>query len=267
MATTNSNSAALPHSFASYLYRRSQLGNKYSSGRLLVDAGSNQFPGAALLAVGGARRGGAGYINYLSRAELPTHLLLQAFPDVVPITDPGEINFDAVLVGPGSPAITELPKAARVIIDGGALTFVKNPPPNDQIWVLTPHEGEIKRMGFDPRDREECAITAARALRAVILLKGFNSIVATPDRIVHIDHIAGPELSTAGTGDVLAGLIASMIASHKPESLDMAATITAHAAEILAVSARSSLRKRAPLVATDLLDEIPMLLAQGETSL
>lgn len=260
MATINSSSA--------FLHQRAERGNKYTSGRLLIDAGSTQFPGAAVLAVGGARRGGAGYINYRSREKLPTELVLHAYPDVVPVTD-DEIDdkFDAILIGPGSPAITSLPRARRLIVDGGALSFIEKPAHDDEIWILTPHEGEIKKMGFDPSDRKSCAIDAARSLHVILLLKGFHSIIATPSGIVHIDEIGGSELSTAGTGDVLAGLISSMIASHKPESIDKAAEITAHAVEIFSNAAQSSVRKKRPLVATDLIEEIPRLLAQGETFL
>ena len=237
---------------------------------MLVDAGSAQFPGAAVLAVGGARRGGAGYINYLSRESEPTNLVLRAYPDVVPLSVSRELNaqqFDAILVGPGSPIITELPAARRLVIDGGALTLATQPLSANQIRILTPHEGEIRKLGFDPSDRSACALEAAAQLHSVLLLKGRNSIVATPKEIIFIDGAAGPELSTAGTGDVLAGLIASMIASHRPNTLTHAAEITAHAVEIFSAAAKFAITSRAPLVATDLLDAIPMLLARGETSL
>jgi len=250
-----------------YLHPRGLLGNKYSSGRVLVDAGSQNFPGAAVLAVGGARRGGAGYINYRNRAELPTHLVLHSYPDVVPLVEVDPALFDAILVGPGSPEISELPENQRVIVDGGALTLVTDPAPAQQVRILTPHEGELRRMGFDPSDREAAAIKAANQSRSVVLLKGFRSVVATAHGIHYIDEIGGTELSTAGTGDVLAGLLASMIAAHRPDSLELAAKITAHAVEICSKAARAACNNRFPLVATDLVEEIPRQLAQGETSL
>ena len=260
MATTN-------NKFHSFLHKRNPLGNKYTSGRLLIDAGSQRFPGAAVLTVGGARRGGAGYITYLSREIAPTELVLRAYPDVVPITTLDEEKIDALVVGPGSPNIASLPHAARMVIDGGALSFISQPAPADQLWILTPHEGEISKMGFNPSNRELCALKAAQELRAVVLLKGHHSIVATPDGISFTDTIAGSELSTAGTGDVLAGLIGSMIAAHRPDSLREAAQIVAHAVEIFAVAAQSAIKVRTPLVATDLVEEIPKLLAREETSL
>ena len=261
MATTNS------LKLRSYLHQRSLHGNKYTSGRLLIDAGSTRFPGAAVLAVGGARRGGAGYINYLSREELPTHLVLSAYPDVVPLTEISDQHFDAIVVGPGSPHLSSLPDGPPLIIDGGALALVTKAAPAEQLWILTPHEGEMKRIGFDPSDRAEAALQAARELHAVVLLKGHRSIVANPSGIVYIDEIAGPELATAGTGDVLAGLIGSMIAAHRPNTLEGASEITAHAVEIHSTAAHSLLQKRIPLVATDLIDEIPRLLAQEGTFL
>ncbi len=220
-----------------------------------------------MLTTGGARRGGAGYLNYLAREPLPTDLVVRAYPDVVPITDDDGVDFDAVVVGPGSPFISTLPHSRRVIIDGGALAKISEPCPRDRIWILTPHEGEAKRMGFDPSAREECAKQIASDLNCVALLKGPRSIIATPREIVYIDDVAGPELSTAGTGDVLAGFIASMIAAHRPDSLKQAGEIVAHSVEIYSAAARLSLTQRAPLVATDLLEALPMLLAQGEISL
>lgn len=230
-----------------------------------------RYPGAAVLAVGGARRGGAGYINYLARETLPTELVLHAYPDVVPLDpdrDLAEISkCTTVLMGPGSPSATELPNVARLIVDGGALNLVsKSPTPRvNQILVLTPHEGEARKMGFDPSDRESCALSLAKSFQAVILLKGFQSIVATPNNIIHIDEIGGTELSTAGTGDVLAGLIASMMASHQPTTIDSAANVLVGALTIFTCAAKSALAHRAPLVATDLLDEIPRLLANNPT--
>jgi ADP-dependent NAD(P)H-hydrate dehydratase / NAD(P)H-hydrate epimerase len=223
-----------------------------------------------VLAVGGARRGGAGYINYLARETLPTELILHAYPDVVPlnpIADSEEISkCGTALIGPGSPAATELPDVARLIVDGGALQLLdKRPIRRDQILVLTPHEGEAKKMGFDTSDREECAISLAKSFNGIALLKGFHSIVATPSGIVHIDEMGGPELSTAGTGDVLAGLIASMLASHQPTTIDSAATIVVRALTIFTSAAKSAITHRAPLVATDLLDEIPRQLAIDPT--
>jgi hydroxyethylthiazole kinase-like uncharacterized protein yjeF len=261
LATSNN------RSFRSYLHQRSDTGDKYTSGRLLIDAGSSQFPGAAVLTVGGARRGGAGYINYLSREPLPTELVLRSYPDVVPLSDIGTHEFDAIVVGPGGPDISSLPTDKRVIIDGGALAYVTSPAPAGRIWILTPHEGEARRMGFEPSNRESCALKAAQELRAVVLLKGRHSIVATPDGISFTDKRAGTELSTAGTGDVLAGLIGSMISAHRPNMLREAAEVVAHSVEIFAAAAYSSMRRRAPLVATDVMEEIPRLLAQEGTSL
>jgi len=274
LATTNSSSTPHPatthdnnFALANFLHQRIPTGNKYTSGRLLIDAGSSQFPGAAVLAVGGARRGGAGYINYLAREKLPTELVLHAYPDVVPLnvaSDAEEISrATTVLIGPGSPDAKALPDAQRVIIDGGALALVTTPAPIGQLWVLTPHEGEVKKMGFDPSNRQSCALQVAQELRAITLLKGYRSIIATPDGILHIDEIGGPELSTAGTGDVLAGLIASMLASHQPTTIAAAAPIVVNAVRIFVTAGKSALAKRAPLVATDLLEEIPLQIARG----
>ena len=259
--------ATINNKFRTYLHQRDSLGNKYTSGRLLIDAGSQSFPGAAVLTVGGARRGGAGYINYLSRESLPTDLVLRAYPDVVPLQSLESVHVDAAVVGPGSPNLSQLPECRRLIIDGGALALITEPAPTDALWILTPHEGEIKKMGFDPRDRQSCVLNAARAFNAIVLLKGKASIVATPAGITFIDQVAGSELSTAGTGDVLAGFIGSMIASHRPDSLESGAEIVAHGVEIFSAAAQSALKRRIPLVATDLLEEIPTLLAQEGTSL
>ena len=263
MATTSNNSHHSP------LHSRSLTGNKYTSGRVVIDAGSQKFPGAAVLAVGGARRGGAGYINYITRDQLPSELVAHAYPDVVPLAS-GELGHldtsDAIVVGPGAPAIASLPRARRIVVDGGALSYVHSAF-TSEIAVLTPHEGELRSMGVDPTDRVSAAITAATRWNCILVLKGYRSIVATPGGVVHIDELGGPELSTAGTGDVLAGFLGSMLAAHKPDTLDSSAQVVIGALTLFSRAAQSSIKKRAPLVATDLLDEIPRLLAQGETFL
>jgi len=78
----------------------SRRDHKYSRGVVAIVAGSKRFPGAALLTVGGARRGGAGYVKYLDNNTTATRLVLGAFPDVAPIKNLSGQKIDSLVVGP-----------------------------------------------------------------------------------------------------------------------------------------------------------------------
>jgi NAD(P)H-hydrate repair Nnr-like enzyme with NAD(P)H-hydrate dehydratase domain len=95
--------------------------NKYSHGKVAVIAGSDKYPGAAVLCAGGARRGGAGYINYVALDKLPSQLVLSAFPDVVPINKVKEFSGDAIVIGSGAPKLPRgftFPESRYLFLDG-----------------------------------------------------------------------------------------------------------------------------------------------------
>jgi hydroxyethylthiazole kinase-like uncharacterized protein yjeF len=138
-------------------------------------------------------------------------------------------RFNAVVLGPGlgvGDATQDLVAAvlgssAAVVLDADALTsFAENPPgvfaqlrPRS---VLTPHEGEFERLfpGLLAKGptRLDAARSAVRAARCVVLLKGTDTVIAAPDGRAAVNTNAPPWLATAGTGDVLAGMIAGLLA-------------------------------------------------------
>jgi len=129
----------------------SKRDHKYSRGVVAIVAGSKRFPGAALLTVGGARRGGVGYVKFLDSTSITTELVITQFPDVVPIKLITNEKIDALVVGPGATTIRSLPEKIPVVLDNGALslagkTMASRDP--EQIIVMTPHEGELGELGF-----------------------------------------------------------------------------------------------------------------------
>jgi hydroxyethylthiazole kinase-like uncharacterized protein yjeF len=212
--------------------------DKYRRGVLGLLAGSNRFTGAAILATGGAVRGGAGMVRLVTFPGSAA-AVRQLHPEVV-ITEltseieegfPGEVGrVQAWAVGSGmgtddaaarrlaAVLATPLP----VLIDADGLTLLakhKELLPRPAPTLLTPHAGELGRLlGADPGDIEarrlEYARLAATRLGACVLLKGSTTVVAPPDGLdpVLVNTTGTPWLATAGTGDVLAGLAGALLA-------------------------------------------------------
>lgn len=212
-------------------------GHKYGRGHAVILTGGPLSTGASRLAAGGALRIGAGLTSIagpkdalmvhaahvtaimLKPAETPqdlTHLL-------------ADVRINSVAAGPG----LGLDEAARAVmdallnsqtaltLDADALTLFANDPDTlfarlherDHISVLTPHAGEFTRLfgQMDPaKDKLEIARDAARMSGAVIVLKGADTVVADPDGRAAINGNAPPWLATAGSGDVLTGMIAGL---------------------------------------------------------
>lgn len=236
--------------------------HKYSRGVVGVIAGSLPYPGAAVLTVGGARRGGAGYVRYLHQHDVVTQYVIAAYPDVVSVA---EMAADCVVMGPGSPEV--LPDIAGdvpLVLDGSALPLARQRRPG--LTIMTPHEGEARALGYDVSDRLHLARTMAHELGVVVVLKGPRTIVMEPDGHHHIDALAGPELATAGTGDILAGLIASMIAAWRPTDPMSLVDVAARAVRAHALAGREAARHARPVVATDVLGALPGVLAADWTT-
>lgn len=204
--------------------------HKYSRGVVCVVAGSKKYPGAAVLTVGGARHGGAGYVKFLSTEPSVESLVLQRFPDVVPIPNLRNQRLDALVVGPGGANIKKIPDSIPVVLDSAALVHARHK--RNGITIITPHEGELEILGFDNGDRKETAERIARELGVIVVLKGNHTLIAAPDCQTLVDKFGGPELATAGTGDILAGLIGSMMASWKPQDLKESQQVVARAVEL-----------------------------------
>jgi len=97
--------------------------HKYSRGVVAVAAGTSRYPGAALLTVGGARHGGAGYVKLLSSEPEIRNLVVSQFPDVVPVSTLNRERFDSLVIGPGGAVVKKLPDLLPVVLDSGALTL------------------------------------------------------------------------------------------------------------------------------------------------
>ena len=199
--------------------------DKYTRGVVGVAAGSAGYPGAALLAVGAATRGPAGMVRYVGAAA---DLVRSRYPEVIvadgPPSHAGRVQ--AWVYGPGSGTdeaaervLTEvLGTDVPVLIDADGITMLARRPAllRDRAapTVLTPHDREFARIaGFEPgTDRLAAVRRAAAGLGCVVLLKGAATLVAAPDGTAYVDRDSVPWLATAGSGDVLSGMIGALLA-------------------------------------------------------
>lgn len=187
-------------------------GHKYSRG--LVHCLAGHMPGAIALAATAAARAGAGYVR------VSTSRSIDGLPSAIVQTDTAEVNdprIGAILVGPGLgdiPAVLTLALTAGrpVVIDADAIGHVGEPERlRGHDAILTPHEGEFTRLfGELPGSKAERALEAARRSGAVIVYKGPDTLVASPDGRLGFAPPTPAWLASAGTGDVLAGIVASM---------------------------------------------------------
>ena len=192
--------------------------HKYARGHALVVEGG--LGGAAALAGLAALRVGAGLVTLAGEgASLPA-LALMRRTDAAAWPLLADRRLKAVLIGPGLEPdarakdwLRRLLGGSRpLVIDAGALALLDGGPIGSPA-VLTPHEGEFARL-FGPigNDRIAAVQAAARQVDAVVLLKGSASIIAAPDGRVAINAHASSWLATAGSGDVLAGMVAGLLA-------------------------------------------------------
>ena len=235
----------------------SDLDNKYSRGVLGVITGSAQYPGAAVLSTSAAAATGVGMIRFYPSSGLD-HLVLHSTPSVVVF--PG--NVSAWIVGSGidsrkySSFSTWLRyrhfKSLKIqgvptVLDAGALSLAGK---LEQPTVITPHYGELARL-LKSRgvavtaesiegNPKMWAATAAKTLGVTVLLKGSRTYVAQDDLLIELP-VATPWLATAGTGDVLTGILGSLVATNFIEILNKKsrlAEVAASAALIHATAAR-----------------------------
>ena len=262
--------------------RRGEADNKYTAGHVLVVGGSRGLTGAPSLAAMAAMRADAGYVTVAApESTLPVleQRLLEAvkrpLPEQQGVVAEGAADAvlelarkaSAVALGPGlgrgrGPhelvrrvlAEVELP----VVVDADALYELE---PAD--WpgprVLTPHEGELARLlGRESKEiaahRLASVREAAERYHCVVLLKGADSLIAAPGRGVLVSALGLPSLATAGTGDVLTGIVAAFLAKGMEPQLATACAAAAH--ELAAVEAP----QRAGLVASDLIEALPRVL-------
>ncbi len=234
-------------------------GHKYSRGHAVVVSGGLHSTGAARLAARGALRGGAGLVTLASPSDA---LIINAAANLAvmvrPVDGPSELtNFladarrNAVLLGPGGGVgegmralvLAALAGERAVVLDADALTSFAPEPESLAAairgrkgpTVLTPHEGEFGRIFKTKSEfskslsKLERARAAADKTGAIILLKGADTVVAAPDGRAAIADNAPPWLATAGSGDVLAGIVAALLAQRMPGFEAAAAAVWLHA--------------------------------------
>ena len=218
---------------------RNCLAHKGNFGKLLLLCGSRGYTGAAALASMGALRSGAGLV-YLGVPESIYDIMAVKLTEVVvfPLPDVGGMlsndavrhvasllpKMDAVLIGPGlgqSGGTRDVVKyvlesyVGPVVLDADGINLIKNHKDilrgRTGVTILTPHEGEFKRLGFTlSGDRVTDAAEAARQLKAIMVLKGHNTVI-TNGCDCYINETGNPGMAVGGSGDILAGMITSLL--------------------------------------------------------
>ncbi|GAB3804462.1 hypothetical protein GCM10028798_24760 [Humibacter antri] len=257
--------------------------DKYSRGVLGVVTGSDEYPGAAVLGVQAASRTGVGMVRYLGD-EVPARLVLQCRPETV--TASGRVQ--AWLLGSGMDAAhrdranthrlhAALEQDVPVVVDAGALDLIGSA---TGPVVITPHYRELARVleahGVTASaeevsaDARAWAVRAAGATGATVLLKGHITHVAAPGGD-SIDVSTGPGagwLATAGSGDVLGGILGALVATHAAaiarDGHDVLAALAATAAALHGAAAKAvtGARDGGPLMALDLAEALPAVVGR-----
>ncbi len=229
-------------------------GHKYNRG--LVHALGGQMPGAIALAATAAARAGAGYVR-VSTSRTIEHLpaaIVQM--DQAPVSDE---RIDCLLVGPGMGEVPQLLTLALTsqepkVIDADALKHVGDPGRlRGQDVIITPHEGEFAALfGKLDGSKPDRALEAARRSDAVVVYKGPDTLVASPDGRLGFAPPAPSWLASAGTGDVLAGMIAALRARGMPPFEAACAAVWLHG--------RAAEAAGPTMIADDLVAAIPAVL-------
>lgn len=230
---------------ARLLPRRDPSGHKFTFGTVIALAGSLDYAGAALMTAVSAVRGGAGLVTIaipdslrpVFAGRVPEAILLALPEHGDAVVDPGPSADEilvrepsAIVAGPGLKEtdanrllLMELlsRSGSPVVVDAGAINLLVA---SGTWWtrvacavVLTPHVGEFERLtgapvGRSDGERQQVCEGAAIRFRQVVVLKGAHTVVAAPDGRVAVAPFANPALATAGSGDVLAGLIGALLA-------------------------------------------------------
>ncbi|KIN71936.1 bifunctional ADP-dependent NAD(P)H-hydrate dehydratase/NAD(P)H-hydrate epimerase [Sulfitobacter guttiformis] len=247
-------------------------GNKFTRGHALV-WGGYRMTGAARLAARGAARAGAG-LTTVTCPEVALGVYATALTSIMvqPLGDQASFvklladeRITGLLIGPGAgvgeqtreSVLAMLATGRPTVLDADALTSFQSDPETLMAsisgpCVLTPHNGEFARL-FDPcGDKLLRTRAAARRSGAVIVLKGADTVIAAPDGRAIINSNAPPTLATAGSGDVLAGIILGLLAQGMEPFLAAAAAVWLHG---------EAARTFGPgLIAEDLPDLLPKVL-------
>ncbi len=232
--------------------------HKYTRGHVTVLGGAH-MTGAARLAAGAARRAGAGLVT-IAAVHGAADVYRSGEPGLIVLEDPVSALLEDErrrfwVCGPGlsrDAARTALPMllaaGRQVVADADALGAAAGEPERLRgCAVITPHEGEFAKV-FGPVGDDKLAATraAARRIEGVVVLKGADTVVAAPDGRAAVNDTAPPWLATAGSGDVLSGLVAGLLAQGMPAWEAAAAAVWVHG--------QAACRAGPGLLAEDLLD-------------
>lgn len=239
--------------------------NKYSRGAVLVRAG--EMTGAARLTVAAARRAGAGWVGISCDAARQDVFALDAETVVQPADTPETFKtqldsrkISAAVIGMG---LKETPRAKEMlnalsaskkpfVADAGALPFVKSVKDLSRA-VITPHSGEFSRLFPDMTEKSKLkqAMSAAKTLNCVVVLKGADTVIAAPDGRAVVNVTTAFNLATAGSGDVLSGVIGAMLSKAMPPFEAACAGVHLHSRAAETVNRRN-------LTASDIVDALGM---------
>jgi ADP-dependent NAD(P)H-hydrate dehydratase / NAD(P)H-hydrate epimerase len=225
-------------------------GHKYMRGHALI-SGGYPMTGAARLAALAAARMGAGLTTIaVTEVAFPIYASTLTSVMVRPLADPtdfeellGDRRFTALLIGPGAGtdagtrtrALAMLATGRPVLLDADAISVFQSDPRslNGAIrgpCILTPHDGEFRRIFDATGDKLTRARCAAMRSGAVVVLKGSDTVIAAPDGRAIVNTNAPPTLATAGSGDVLSGMILGLLTQGMDPFLAGAAAVWMHGA-------------------------------------
>jgi NAD(P)H-hydrate epimerase len=266
----------IPENWFKYYPWPKPSGNKYSRGHTLV-AGGNKFKcGAAKLAANAALRSGSGLVTIICAEEdVPAYasdaysLMTTSDTQWSDLLQDKRVN--SLLIGPGAGVnetiynrVMQILKAKKsTVLDADALSVFAQKPEElfaaiESPCILTPHGGEFERLFPELKDlpKHEAARKAAVFSNAVVIYKGYDTVIASPDGSLAINMNAPATLATAGSGDVLAGICTGLLAQGMPPfpAACAAVWLQAEAANIFG----------AGLISEDIIKTLPMALHQLE---
>ena len=221
-----------------YLLQRVSDSHKGDYGHLLIVAGSQTMPGAAVLATGGALKSGCGLVT-LHSTDRALQAAVNQFPSAMLSEDPGRCfsaiplpvsKYDAIAVGPGigqAPvtvsALSDLMENASqagmpMVLDADALNIIAATPELISLIpsgsILTPHPGELRRLIPEVTPENQSSLVSALSARtgSVVIVKGYRSRIYTPDGNTFINTTGNSGMAKGGSGDVLTGLVGGLLA-------------------------------------------------------
>ncbi|MFN5269365.1 MAG: NAD(P)H-hydrate dehydratase [Hyphomonadaceae bacterium] len=253
--------------------------HKHSRGRLAVICGGRTQTGAARLAAAAGHRMGAGWVSLIAGPEATQILACHETERLIieRLSDQSLSSlcagFDAAVLGPAF-GLTHAHAAdvldmvqnftKALVLDADALALIAQSGREGGLWpavqarsaptILTPHSGEFTRLAgeFDPEKKGEATLALARDLGAIVIHKGGETWVAAPDGRLTASDLATPFCASAGTGDVLAGLIGGLLAQSMPAFEAACAAVWIHAT--------AANRVGPGLIASDLIAALPAVL-------